>query len=806
MLQINYTSPGPIASAFIRERASMSLLLGPIGCLSADHMYMTRCGWRFMSEYTIGEEILVADPVTGRTWFEVPERYIDEPCDTFYHLHSRGVDQVLSAEHRVPFFKKFNPEKLRVSTAEQIYLDDNRLRSGWDGMIPCGFTAPENAAGVHISDENLRVMVMICADGCFPKKASGAYCVIVVRKQRKLLRARDLLTAAGIEYTEGVSIRDGKEEYRIIFHAPYVFKSLTAFWGASSAQLAIIADEALNWDGMRDAGYSDWRYFTTLPEDAAFMEYVFSAQNRRTSISVSDELARGWSRHYTVTAVKNPRAGIRGSTNADCGVHKIYVEGGRKYCFTTSSGFFVTKRNDCVAVTGNSGKSAACVIKILTLCIKQHKGPDGMRRSRWAVVRNTKEQLKDTTLRTWLDWLPPNSSLTVSDGWGQWKEVERTFYLEFDDVRAEILFRALDKPEDVSKLLSLELTGAWFNECREIDVVLFNRAYERCGRYPSVRNGGSAWSGIIADTNAPVMGSDWYKVIEGLPLVDDQPNSVVPVVSYKQPSGMSAGAENLPNLTPGYYQDKARGKTQDEIDVYIHGIYGVSDYLKPVFARQFKHKHHVSTTPLKVIPGAPVIVGIDPGLSFGAALFQVDWAGRIFLLREIASFDEGLTTVCERKLLPLLRNTFPGCPVITVIDPAGFNRSSNDEKRATDILRSHKLRCRPADNNDPNSRVQALRQLLDGWTPDGPKILIDPSCKMLISGFMVNYVFQKHRSGQFSPTPSKNEYSHVMDAAGYAAMYLTHGFRYEDATAIDEYRAAVNSQQQSQPMDSYTGY
>ena len=64
-------------------------------------------------------------------------------------------------------------------------------------------------------------------------------------------------------------------------------------------------------------------------------------------------------------------------------------------------------------------------------------------------------------------------------------------------------------------------------------------------------------SGIIADTNAPVMGSDWYKVIEGLPLVDDQPNSVVPVVSYKQPSGMSAEAENLLNLTPGYYQDKA---------------------------------------------------------------------------------------------------------------------------------------------------------------------------------------------------------------------------------------------------------
>ena len=35
-------------------------------------------------------------------------------------------------------------------------------------------------------------------------------------------------------------------------------------------------------------------------------------------------------------------------------------------------------------------------------------------------------------------------------------------------VELEVIFLALDKQEDVKKLLSLELTGVWINEAREI--------------------------------------------------------------------------------------------------------------------------------------------------------------------------------------------------------------------------------------------------------------------------------------------------------------------------------------------------
>ena len=50
-----------------------------------------------------------------------------------------------------------------------------------------------------------------------------------------------------------------------------------------------------------------------------------------------------------------------------------------------------------------SGKSSACVNEVLRKIHDQRPGPDGVRRSRWAVVRNTYPELKTTTIQTWKD-------------------------------------------------------------------------------------------------------------------------------------------------------------------------------------------------------------------------------------------------------------------------------------------------------------------------------------------------------------------------------------------------------------------
>ena len=60
-----------------------------------------------------------------------------------------------------------------------------------------------------------------------------------------------------------------------------------------------------------------------------------------------------------------------------------------------------------------SGKSTLCCVTILDLALKQAPGPDGVRRSRWAIVRQTYPELKTTTIKTWHDIVPPNI--------GQWR-------------------------------------------------------------------------------------------------------------------------------------------------------------------------------------------------------------------------------------------------------------------------------------------------------------------------------------------------------------------------------------------------
>ena len=107
-----------------------------------------------------------------------------------------------------------------------------------------------------------------------------------------------------------------------------------------------------------------------------------------------------------------------------------------------------------------SGKSVACCVELFRRALEQKENDEGIKKSRWAVIRNTNPQLRTTTIKTWLDWFPENE-------WGKFHwSVPYTHHIQINDLDLEVIFLALDRPEDVKKLLSLELTGIWIKRSK----------------------------------------------------------------------------------------------------------------------------------------------------------------------------------------------------------------------------------------------------------------------------------------------------------------------------------------------------
>lgn len=413
----------------------------------------------------------------------------------------------------------------------------------------------------------------------------------------------------------------------------------------------------------------------------------------------------------------------------------------------------------------------------------------GKRSSRWAIVRNTMKELRNTTLKTWMDWM---------QDLGTWHESKFMFHLNFGEVDAEILFLPLDSPGDIGRLLSLELTGVWCNEAREIPLSLMADIKGRLGRYPKFKacpekfegpwfkNPAPGepdlwyWTGLICDTNPPEVDSDWYKLFEHLPQEPSEPDSVIECATFSQPSGLSPEAENIENLIPGYYKTRAKGNTKAWIDTYIHGLYSPSMLGKPVYATTFRPDRHISPTPLKIDPALPVGIGFDTGLTPAAVFKQMGLDGRVRVLREAAAFDMGMKRFVTTYLRPIIKNFFPNNPLIFIGDPAGSRRADSDESSAFKVLKeafgSDGAKVKAAYTNDPDVRIQATEQMLCQYPEGDPLMLIDPSCKRYIEGLRSKYRYPKLRqSGNFADRPEKNDWGHLIEAGQYLDMFYLSG-------------------------------
>lgn len=301
-----------------------------------------------ISKYN-SEKVMQYSPEDGTAEFISPVAYISKPASKMYHIKTKyGVDQVVSKDHRVLVYtydRGYQFDKYKVVCAEDIVTKHRLLKNGYRHRINTVFT-PKLNTSVNFSNDEIRVIVMACADGSFQRKTNT--CLMRLKKLRKVSRARALLKNASIQYKE--SEKNGV--YSFSFKSPLRTKSLGCFWEASSEQLSVIIDECLNWDGTRKGSNT---FFTCSKESADFIQYAGSACGLR---SVLSEDRRGDNIDYRVFFNTNTKVGINGTPNkAD--IKEVPVVGDRQYCFTVPSGFFVARRNGRVFITGNCGMVAA---------------------------------------------------------------------------------------------------------------------------------------------------------------------------------------------------------------------------------------------------------------------------------------------------------------------------------------------------------------------------------------------------------------------------------------------------------------
>jgi hypothetical protein len=422
-----------------------------------------------------------------------------------------------------------------------------------------------------------------------------------------------------------------------------------------------------------------------------------------------------------------------------------------------------------------SSKSSACCIEMFVRA-SQQKAHQGVRKTRWAVIRNTYPELKSTTIKTWVDWFPmaemrwdaPITSwlrLPLADG---------------TRMEMEVMFFPLDRPEEVGKLRSLELTGVWINEASEVAKAVFDMTTQRVDRFPKKDRGGPTWTGVVLDSNFPDDDSWLYRLAE-----KDRPKEWA---VFKQPGGLlfkggdyndrsnyviNPEAENVQNLTSGheYYFRQLPGKARDWIKVFVLAQYGTITDGKQIYPEWNDDLHCKRASPY---PGVPLLLGFDYGLTPACVVCQVSPRGQLLVLAELFGKDMGIRQFARDVVKPFLSLNFHGYSIQAAGDPAGMARSDTDEKTCFMELAEEGIACVPATTNSFVGRREAVAKYLTRLVDGQPALLVDPGCDMIRRGFNGRYQYRRLQvvgEERYKDVPDKNDYSHLHDALQYAALH-----------------------------------
>lgn len=450
------------------------------------------------------------------------------------------------------------------------------------------------------------------------------------------------------------------------------------------------------------------------------------------------------------------------------------------------------------------GKTVGCVMECWRIAMEQAPDGHGVRRTRIAVIRNTFAQLKSTTIKTWQEWIPDEVCGIVYDS-----PIRGLMELGHPDgkttVHCEIMFIALDKPTDIKRLLSLELTAAYINEARELPWSIILAVRSRLGRYPAKSTAPLTQAALIMDTNPPDVDHWWYLLSElkRAPLTEEDaaPLDVADFEFFTQPPALlqtkaggylpNPNAENVEHQQLGYryWLDQIPGASKEWIKVYLLGRYGFVMDGRPVYPEYQDDLHYTENVDCST--SLKLLIAFDFGLTPACIIGQVTARGQFRALEELVSDRMGIEQFVTAVVKPHLAVNYSYWKIGEILatgDPAGEDPVQTDARTCFDVLLAAGFRMQSLPTNAFIPRREAVAGFLTRVDMGTPSFLMSSKCPVLRKGFQGGYHLRRMAiPGKeiYRDEPDKDRFSHPHDALQYICL-LARGAGVTKEIVVDE--------------------
>jgi len=307
-------------------------------CFLPNAEILTEVGWMRLRHYKNNRSLKVAqfNPDNQSISYVHPLAFIEKPYsgDMIEMKNSQRFYSITTENHELVWIKP-NGEYVKRKHNEAC-IDYNIPR-----------VALHNGNGIPLTDNEIRLAIAVSADFTLREKGDvyGA-----LKKDRKVVRIREILDALGIEY----SCKRDSRNYQSIFikrgNAPkYLFKLFPQNWiyQSTQEQKRLIISEILHWDGNSVPNRNQIEYSSKEYENAKFIQTISHLCGYCSTIIPRKNQYGSW---YKVSILFDKKT----TSNQSLRKNKQAVKyNGLVNCVQVPSGMILVRQNDCISVSGN---------------------------------------------------------------------------------------------------------------------------------------------------------------------------------------------------------------------------------------------------------------------------------------------------------------------------------------------------------------------------------------------------------------------------------------------------------------------